>query len=942
MNESHDPNRTVDVPSDPADSLDAGLAAGFGRPADGPGSVLSALRPSLGDLRPVLLREAQGESSLVVKPKSDAMPSPEQSGDRYQLSGEIARGGMGAVLRGRDVDLGRDLAVKVLLEKHAHRPEVARRFVEEAQIGGQLQHPGIVPVYDIGCFGKRPFFTMKLVKGKTLAHLLAERADYTQDRPHLLGIALKVAQTLAYAHAKGVIHRDLKPANIMVGSFGEVQVMDWGLAKVLAEGGVADEERASRQQQEPEDVTTIRTLRSGGSGVGTDTEAGSLLGTPAYMPPEQANGDVALLDRRADVFGLGAILCEILTGKAPYVGRSAEEVRRKAANGDLADAHARLEGCGADPELITLTKACLAPEAIDRPKDAQAVAEGLTAYLDGVQERLHQAELAHAAQVARTEAAQETAAQERKAREAAQARAVAERQARRLTLALAGTVLLALTLGGGGWLYLKTQRDVRQAQLSRDVNEAVNKATAFREQARTASAGSAALFAQAREQAQRAVALVESGPADDTLKDRVRQLQAELDEEEKDRRLIAALDEARMAPAEALSGLRGKSGYRFAKERAVPKFREAFRAYGLAAGKGEPKATAERIRQRPTAVREAILAALDEWDELAGDKTLGITEPHREWLQAVLETAEPDDAWGRKVRAARRETDAVKRQAALEALAKSATVAELPARALTRLAGGLRPAQAAELLRRAQRHYPADFWVNSQLGEVLQEVMPPEREEAVRFLTAAVALRPESPGAHLSLVCPLKVKGQLDEAIACCRKAIALDPKLAAAHCVLGYALGGKGQLDEAQMACFKKAIELDPKLALAHNNLADVLANAADPKLRDPIQAVAEAKEAIELDPKLEIAWNTLGEAYYRLGKWQDAITALDKGRSFSQGGTMGDFFFLAMAHHRAGHKDQAQKWYDRGIAWMDKHAPKDAYLLRDRSEAASVLGVK
>src|SRR5262249_57329862 len=212
-----------------------------------------------------------------------------ESGTRYQLQGEIARGGMGAVLRGRDVDLGRDLAVKVLLEKHASRPEVVQRFLEEAQIGGQLQHPGVVPVYDIGRFGERPFFTMKLVKGHTLAALLGERADSAADRPRFLDIALKVAQTLAYAHAKGVIHRDLKPANVMVGAFGEVQVMDWGLAKVLAEGRIADEDKASRAHQVPEDVTTIRTARSTGSGVGTETEAGSLLGTPAYMPPEQAS-----------------------------------------------------------------------------------------------------------------------------------------------------------------------------------------------------------------------------------------------------------------------------------------------------------------------------------------------------------------------------------------------------------------------------------------------------------------------------------------------------------------------------------------------------------------------------------------------------------------------------------------------------------------------------
>src|SRR5262245_46227494 len=305
MNEPHDHHRTADIPSVPGDSLDAGLAAGFGRPAEGPRSCLEASQ------RPVPLKEAEGEPTHIVKPESDAMPPPELAGDRYQLFGEIARGGMGAILRGRDVDLGRDLAVKVLLEKHAHRPEVARRFLEEAQIAGQLQHPGVVPVYDIGRFGERPFFTMKLVKGQTLAALLAERAEPAQDRPRLLGDFLKVAQAVAYAHAKGVIHRDLKPANIMVGAFGEVQVMDWGLAKVLAEGGLADEERASREHQ-PEEGTLIRTARSTGSGPGTETEAGSLLGTPAYMPPEQANGDVAHLDRRCDVFGLGAILCEVL------------------------------------------------------------------------------------------------------------------------------------------------------------------------------------------------------------------------------------------------------------------------------------------------------------------------------------------------------------------------------------------------------------------------------------------------------------------------------------------------------------------------------------------------------------------------------------------------------------------------------------------------------
>jgi serine/threonine-protein kinase len=817
MSERHDPNRTVDVPSGPGDSLDAGLAAGFGPP-----------RSSLGEMRPVLLRESQGESDHIVRPNSDAMPDKAEMGDRYQLFGEIARGGMGAVLRGRDMDLGRDLAVKVLLEKHADNPAVAQRFIEEAQIGGQLQHPGVVPVYDIGHFGNRPFFSMKLVKGLTLAAILAERADANADRPRLLNVALQVAQAVAYAHAKGVIHRDLKPANIMVGAFGEVQVMDWGLAKVLAEGGTADEERASQKHQ-PDEGTLIRTARSTGSAgsFGTDTEAGSLLGTPAYMPPEQANGDVANLDRRADVFGLGAILCEILTGKPPYVGRSQEEVRRKAANGDLADATARLDGCGADAELVALTKQCLSPEAIDRPKDAQSVAEGLAGYLNGVQERLHQAELAEAE---------------------ARAKALEEAKRRRLTLALAGTVLLAVTLGGGGWLWIKNERDARQAQVARDVNDALNQATAFREQAKTAVVGSAALYAQAREQAQRALALVENGPVDVALVDQVTRLQAELHEEEKDRRLVAALDEAALAQSETLSD------NRFATERAVPRFRAAFAAYGLPAGQGDPAAAAERIRQRPAEVQEAILAALDEWDDLASNPKLEIAEPYREWLRAVLHAAEPDDAWSRKVRAAGQEPDAARRRAALEVLAKSADATKLPARALTRLARLLPPPQAVALLRQAHAQYPADFWVNLHLGETLPFVRPPEWVEAARYLTAAVAIRPGSSGAHTNLGVILHRQGKVDEGIACHRKAIELDPKYAIAHNNLGDALRMKGDLDAA-IASWRKAIELNPKDADVHSNLGLALADKGQLD-----EAIASCRKAVALDPKDALCHINLG----------------------------------------------------------------------------------
>ena len=314
------------------------------------------------------------------------MPAPGDRPGRLQLLGEIARGGMGAVLKGRDPDIGRDLAVKVLLESHRDKPELIRRFIEEAQIGGQLQHPGIVPIYELGAFAdRRPYFAMKLVKGRTLSSLLDERPDPARDLPRFLSIFEAVCQTMAYAHARGVIHRDLKPSNIMVGSFGEVQVMDWGLAKVLPQGGAADDASAGKTRDRE---TVIATARSGSDTDSDLSRAGSVMGTPSYMAPEQARGETDRLDERCDVFALGSILCEILTGDPAFTGRSSGEIQRKASRGELKESIDRLDHCGADPELIALAKDCLAPELEDRPRHAGEVAERITAHRAGVEERL--------------------------------------------------------------------------------------------------------------------------------------------------------------------------------------------------------------------------------------------------------------------------------------------------------------------------------------------------------------------------------------------------------------------------------------------------------------------------------------------------------------------------------------------------------------------------
>ncbi len=328
---------------------------------------------------------------------------------RNLLYEELGHGGMGVVRRGRDPDLGRDLAVKLLLPRWQGDAVLERRFVEEAQVGGQLQHPGTVPVYEMGRTGDGcPYFSMKLVKGQTLASLLTGRDSLAYELPRFLGIFEAVCQAVAYAHSKGVIHRDIKPGNVMVGSFGEVQVMDWGLAKVLRDEG-ADPERTTAG-------TVVRTVRSDSMAQGEGRTG--VVGTLAYMAPEQARGEA--VDERADVFGLGAVLCVILTGQPPYVGG---DLLRRATEGDMGEALARLEGCGAEPELVALARDCLAARREERPRHAGEVARRLSAYLAGVQERLRAAELERAAAAARAEEAQKRQEAEARARAAAEAQA---------------------------------------------------------------------------------------------------------------------------------------------------------------------------------------------------------------------------------------------------------------------------------------------------------------------------------------------------------------------------------------------------------------------------------------------------------------------------------------------------------------------------------------
>jgi serine/threonine protein kinase len=251
---------------------------------------------------------------------------PSQRG-RFAVLGLHARGGLGQVSLAQDRELERRVALKEIRADRLDGPRVRERFLNEAKITGCLEHPGVVPVHALGEDEHgRPFYAMRFVEGRTLAD--AARAYHQQPTPlafnDLLRRFVTVCQTVAYAHSKGVIHRDLKPANVLLGDYGETLVVDWGLAKRL---GVATPDPAAYGRPPgpaaAEETTDFVPDSPGG---GALTQAGAVLGTPAYMAPEQAAGDVEGTRAAADIYSLGAILYVVLTGRPPYEGKDAAAV----------------------------------------------------------------------------------------------------------------------------------------------------------------------------------------------------------------------------------------------------------------------------------------------------------------------------------------------------------------------------------------------------------------------------------------------------------------------------------------------------------------------------------------------------------------------------------------------------------------------------------------
>ena len=566
--------------------------------------------------------------------------------------------------------------------------------------------------------------------------------------------------------------------------------MDWGLAKIMGDGPVSDPEKwAGVCVADPSDSGCPRTL------------ARTVLGTPAFMPPEQAAGSAARSDARSDVFGLGAILAVVLTGQPPFVEASAEATRRKAARGDLGGCLERLGVCGADPELVALCKRCLSPAPDKRPADGGAVAAVVASLRQAAEERVRRAE--QSASEART----------------------------RRTAQLALVVTVGVVLVGGA--AVARWQDRRAVEAERRVTRALDTAALWANRAAAPDAETAAgadaavgLWRQAVAAAEYAEGVANAGRLHllaratenaGRMRSELRSAEAAATRARRDAELVSAIEAAR----ELTSA--GRLGGRQAVAVADAAYARALEAAGVDAS--TPEALASALRAERPAVRAVVIPALDPWVETSAEQAA------KQRLRAVLDLAD-DDPFRRQVRAA----VAARDRAALLRLADQPEVIQLPAVTVDQLARGLFALHdyptAERVLRTARDHFPNDFWLAADLGTTLllrqlaghstpaapanrrPATWPPDParvEEIVGCYRTAIALRPTSVVGYTGLAFSLHMlKGDPLGAESAYLKLVDLSPTFPSGHLGLASVLQQRGDLDGAATA-YRSAIEVAP-----------------------------------------------------------------------------------------------------------------------------------
>jgi serine/threonine protein kinase/tetratricopeptide (TPR) repeat protein len=745
----------------------------------------------------------------------------------YKLLEQIGEGGFGTVfLAEQQEPVRRRVALKVLKPGMDTRQVVAR-FEAERQALALMDHPHIAKVLDGGTTASgRPYFVMELVKGVPVTEFCDQNGLGVRER---LGLFVSVCQAVQHAHTKGVIHRDLKPSNVLVTRHDgtpAARVIDFGVAKAVGQ------------------KLTDKTLFTGFA---------QMIGTPLYMSPEQAALSNADVDTRSDVYSLGVLLYELLTGTTPFD----KERLRTASYDEICRIIREEEPPKPSTRVSTLGQAATTVSA-QRQSDPKRLSRLFRGELDWVvmkalekdRNRRYESAGAFAADVQRFLHNQPVQA----CPPSLWYRLRKFVRRNRATLLPVALLLTVVVLGAVAAAWSQLERSLRQAETERAVKAALTQVETLLSEGDKQAEQPERWRATARlaqEAVERARGLLAAGGGTSELAAEVDRVRSAAAAAAADSGVLVGVERIRLEKAVVKDG-------HFDATRLPPRYAELLRGYGV--DLAAPEEAAARVRD--SRVRAALVAALEEWWSATTDAA------ERRRLDEVLRAAEPQAApFRERWRAAARRRDGP----ALARLAGEVAAESLPASDLVRLARPLADsnewAAAERLLRAGQERFPGDFWLNHELGLVLENQGPERAEEAARYLTAALALRSDSPGVYLNLGNTLKDKGDEEGAIRCYRAALRIDPNYAMAHNNLGGALLDKGDAEGAVRE-YRRALDLDPQDARAHNNLGGALLDKGDAE-----GAVRECRRALDLDPKLAPAHYNLGGALRAKGDVEGAI---------------------------------------------------------------------